>query len=85
MRMKLMLLALAASSAAWGQTVSGSITGNVTDKSGAAIPRAQVTLTNTATGALRQAPADEAGRFLFASLAPGDYKIRMLVRENVPT
>jgi hypothetical protein len=75
MRTKVILSVLVAAVAAWGQVVSGSITGSVVDRSGAAIPRAQVTLTNTATGALRQAPADEAGRFLFAALPPGDYKL----------
>ncbi|MBX9603100.1 MAG: TonB-dependent receptor [Bryobacteraceae bacterium] len=69
------LASLLTASAAWSQVVSGTIAGSVVDRSGAAIPRASVTLTNLQTGAVRQAPSDEAGRFLFASLPPGEYKL----------
>ncbi|MCY3777639.1 MAG: hypothetical protein OXH11_16815, partial [Candidatus Aminicenantes bacterium] len=43
-------LVLLASASVLGQQISGTITGNVADTSGAVLPGAEVTATNTATG-----------------------------------
>jgi hypothetical protein len=58
-----------------GQTFTGSILGNITDISGAAIARASVTATNSATGELRKALSASAGQYSIPSLAPGEYQI----------
>src|SRR5436305_636485 len=43
-------LLLAAAGAAYSQTITGSVTGTVTDASGATAPNVKITVTNTGTG-----------------------------------
>ncbi|MCC7237874.1 MAG: TonB-dependent receptor [Bryobacterales bacterium] len=76
--------------AARGQVLYGSLTGNVTDPSGAAVPNAKIEALNTATGLTRTAATDSGGSFLFNDLQPGSYRVttsapsfRTLVQENV--
>ncbi len=51
------------------------VTGTITDVSGAAMPNAQVTATNIATGVARSSVTNEAGNYLVTSLFPGPYQI----------
>ncbi len=57
------------------QTVSGNITGNVADVSGAAIPNAKIVATNDATQVSANAAANEKGEFRFDNLPAGRYTI----------
>ena len=57
------------------QTFRGAISGTVTDSTGAAVPGAQVTLTETATGAKHQTTSTGAGDFSFSELALGSYSV----------
>src|SRR5690349_2578584 len=57
------------------QTTYGSITGLVTDASGAAMAGAQVTLTNPGTGETRNQTTGDDGLYLFPNLIPGTYRI----------
>jgi hypothetical protein len=57
--------------------VSGSITGAVTDPSGAPIFAAAVTAKNLETGAVRNTTTDVAGCYLVLSLAVGQYEVRV--------
>jgi hypothetical protein len=57
--------------------VAASITGVVTDPSGAAIPAATVTTKNLETGAVRSATTNDAGRYLVLSLPVGQYEVRV--------
>jgi hypothetical protein len=57
------------------QTSKGSVTGIVTDTTDAAIPGAQITLTNILTGFSRQLAGDGDGSFRFDALDPGMYQI----------
>ena len=57
------------------QTSSGTITGLVTDSSGAAIPGATITVTNTDTNATRDLSTDDIGNYVAARLLPGNYKV----------
>ncbi len=57
------------------QTVSGNITGNVTDASGAAIPNATVTATNEGTQVTANTTANDKGEFRFDNLPAGRYTI----------
>ena len=59
----------------WGQTVYGSITGSVTDASGAAVPGATVTLTNIGTSEKRSMESGATGTYEFVNLVPGNYRI----------
>lgn len=69
-----LLLALAACSSLSlrAQTSRGSVTGIVTDQTGAAIPNAAVTLTGTIT---RSATTNDAGLYRFDAVEPGEYSI----------
>ena len=59
------------------QVLYGSLTGNVTDPSGSAVPGAKVEALNTATGIAKQTSTDERGTYLFTDLQPGTYKVTM--------
>ena len=52
-----------------------SLTGTVTDPTGAVIPSAKIVITNTETGAERDATSDTAGRYTFVQVVPGNYKL----------
>jgi len=67
------IVALALTASA--QTFFGSIVGTATDSSGAIVPRAAVTLTNTGTSEERTAQTDASGNYSFVSLRPGTYSI----------
>jgi hypothetical protein len=68
-------LFLFASAALMAQT-SASITGVVQDSSGAVIPKASITLTNTDTGATHSDTANQDGRYNFLDLVPGTYSVK---------
>src|SRR6266849_5304300 len=59
------------------QVVGATLSGTVTDASGAVIPNAQITATNTATGVSKDAIADAAGFYLIPNLLPGSYEVRV--------
>ena len=59
------------------QTTFGSITGTVTDPSGAGVPRAKVIVTNDATHAQQQVLADAQGTFNVPDLQPGTYGVQV--------
>jgi len=55
---------------------TGSISGTVTDPTGAVVPNAQVTIHSLATGLDRIVKTDSAGLYNVPSLQPGDYRIQ---------
>src|SRR5260370_7693310 len=57
--------------------LSVSITGFVTDPSGAPIPSASVTAKNLETGAVRYSLTDDSGRYLVLSLPVAEYEVRV--------
>src|SRR6201987_1194832 len=59
-----------------GQTL-GDISGRVTDPSGAGVPNAAVTLTNTATNAVRTGDTSGDGFYTFTAVPPGVYNIKV--------
>ncbi len=62
--------------AALAQT-SGSITGEVTDQSGAVAPNAAVTATNSKTNVARSTTTNAAGIYSFPDLTPGTYEVKV--------
>jgi hypothetical protein len=58
-----------------GQTTYGSVTGSVSDPSGAAVVGATVTLTDVGTSHKTTQPSGSDGRFQFVNLVPGAYQI----------
>src|SRR5580692_11679676 len=61
---------------AWAQT-GASLSGVVTDQTGAALPDAAVTIKNVATGATRTIPTEGRGHFQVSGLPPGRFDIRV--------
>src|SRR5215472_17434259 len=55
--------------------VTGSISGTITDATGAVIPNASVTITNTAQGVKTTTMSDAKGVYTFPSLAVGSYNL----------
>ncbi|HWS85891.1 MAG TPA: carboxypeptidase regulatory-like domain-containing protein [Pyrinomonadaceae bacterium] len=70
-------LALLLCRAAAAQSVTGNITGTVTDASGGVLVGAAVTLVNEKTGEKRNVNTNEDGRFAFAAVQPGVYTVRV--------
>ncbi len=60
---------------AWGQVDQGSITGIVQDSTGAVIPNAKVTLTNTDQGITLETQSSSNGNYTFSPLRVGHYKV----------
>jgi len=71
----LLLIAILAGATVLWAGITGSISGIVTDPSGAAIPGVTVTATNTLTGVQRTIQSDSKGFYNFPELAIGDYTI----------
>lgn len=71
----LMAVLLLLSGPARAQVLYGSLTGNVTDPSGAIVPGANVEALNVSTGVSRQTTSDDRGVYLFTLLQPGIYKV----------
>ena len=72
------------------QVLYGSLTGNVTDPTGAVVPGAHVEAVNVATGVKRDATADSDGVYHIPDVLPGTYKVTVsapnfgaLATENV--
>ena len=59
------------------QTPTGEITGTVSDSTGGVVPDANVTVTNTGTGAQRSAKTNDSGIYDFAALTPGTYNLKI--------
>jgi hypothetical protein len=72
----LCVLVLLAPAAAFAQTGAASLTGIVTDQSGAAVPGATVTATNQATNVAYTATANEAGNYTITALPVGTYVVK---------
>ncbi|MGB2716179.1 MAG: TonB-dependent receptor [Vicinamibacterales bacterium] len=77
----LMLLALAASltlspAVANAQALYGSVTGNITDTSGAAVPGATVTIKNDNTGLELSTVSDETGSYTIRNVPGGTYTLK---------
>jgi len=71
-------------SAAFAQS-TGVIQGSVTDATGAAVPRATVTVRNTATGQERTFVTDETGLYVVPSLPVGRYQVSVKAAGLQPT
>jgi hypothetical protein len=63
-----------------GRSGNGGVQGTVFDKSGGVIARAQVTATNTDTGAQRTVQSNGTGSYSIAPLQPGNYNIEVVAR-----
>jgi Carboxypeptidase regulatory-like domain len=72
-----LLLLLGIGFQAFAQNATGAIKGVVKDQNNAVVTTAVATATSTATGASRRVKAGNDGLFLFDSLQPGDYEVKV--------
>ena len=63
----------------WGQSV-GTVTGQVTDQSGAVVPGAQVVLTDVVAKSLQGLTTNPVGRFVFVDVKPGTYDVSVTAK-----
>ena len=68
-------LTLGGAATAFGQAVTGSLLGTVTDMSGAVVPNAKVTITEINTAISRNMQTNESGNYMFPALEPGVYRV----------
>ncbi len=76
--------------ACYGQAVTGTMLGTITDPSGATVPGAKVSISEQNTGVNRATETTTAGYYAFSDLAPGTYTVNIQqagfkkgVRQNV--
>src|SRR5438270_3785886 len=74
MRFSGSLLVLLATSGLFGQTLA-TVQGQITDQSGAVVPGATVTVTNTATSVSQTAKTDSSGNYRVPALPIGNYDV----------
>jgi len=75
MRLRGLAGILFATGMAFGQGGTGSITGSVTDSTGAVVPGVVVTATNQANGFKRETTVSSAGEYSLSGLQPGAYTV----------
>jgi len=68
-------IALTSSIGVQGQSTYGSVSGAVTDSTGAAVVGAQVTLTNTGTSEKHTQTTNDQGTYSFVNVIPGQYRL----------
>src|SRR6267143_107178 len=73
-----LLLLMCAALPAAAQTSTGSLRGVVSDRSGAVMPDAAVTVTNRNTGETRTAATNRQGEYVFPDLSAGVYDVRIM-------
>jgi hypothetical protein len=59
----------------FGQAVSGTLLGSVTDSTGASVAAAKVTATEAATGLIHESMTNESGNYTFPDMTPGVYSV----------
>jgi hypothetical protein len=70
----LIAMLMAVAPRVWGQD-NATITGTVTDATGALVPNAAIALTNPSTGQVRQVVSNSDGVYRFANVGVGDYTL----------
>src|SRR5581483_2269573 len=63
--------------ALFAQAGSATVSGTVHDPSGAIVPNATVTITNTATGVAHSTVTTSGGLYVLPNLAPGNYRLNI--------
>src|SRR5205085_9134154 len=66
---------MATAGVALGQTSTAQISGTVADQSGAVLPGAEISATQTETGIVRNTVSNETGSYVLANLPVGRYRL----------
>lgn len=69
------LTVLCLTSSIHAQTITATLSGTVTDPTGAVVPNAKLTVTASATGQEKTVTADAEGRYIVPFLQPGEYRV----------
>src|ERR1044071_10167599 len=69
-----------AAAPARAQRATAELNGRVTDESGAVLPGATVTVTQTATGLVRDVVTDSNGAYLLSNLPTGPYRLAVMLQ-----
>jgi hypothetical protein len=75
-----LLLAVLVSTPVGAQVAGGTLSGTITDPSGAGIPQAQITIKNLATGVEHNLTTNETGFYSVPNLLPGEYQITIAAK-----
>ncbi len=76
-KLRILAAALLSLPAVYSQSVTGQISGTVTDSSGGIVQGATVRLTHDATQQVRTFTTELRGSFVFTNLVPGDYSVHI--------
>ena len=76
----LLAVCLIGSATLWAQIGTGTVSGTITDESGAVIPNASIVIANKATGAVRNVNANGEGLYSAPALPAGNYQVRATVQ-----
>ena len=68
-------LALLVAGPAFSQAVNATLVGTITDQTGGVMANTKVTITETNTGASRNANTNDSGNYAFPNLPPGTYSV----------
>src|ERR1700676_3880625 len=71
----LLMMAICFSVPASAQVAGGTLSGTITDASDRAVPQAQISITNVATGITTTVTTNADGFYTATNLLPGDYQI----------
>src|SRR2546422_2802968 len=71
------VVSLTLTESAWGQQYYGSLTGTITDSSGAVVPNAVVSVVDLNKGTVTKATSNEAGIYRVVNLTPDPYRIEV--------
>jgi hypothetical protein len=74
------LAVLLPASVAWAQLSTAQLSGRVTDESGAVLPGAAVTVTQTDTGLTRTVVTNENGTYVLPNLPTGPYRLETMLQ-----
>jgi hypothetical protein len=83
--LSLVAIAVLLTSPAYAQTLYGTLVGNVTDSTGAAVVGAAVVATDTGTGIAKTATTDSSGTFRLSDLEAGTYKVSISAKAFAST
>src|SRR4051794_3225085 len=72
---RMLVLAAISFSISLAQQTTATITGTITDQSGAAVPNVTVKATELATNAVRETKTAESGGYILPFLPSGDYSV----------
>jgi hypothetical protein len=77
MGLRRLVILLSAAGILFAQSERGTITGTIRDSSGAAVPQAQIAITNAATNQVTNLSSNDVGDFAVPGVAVGTYNIRV--------